>query len=107
MGDSQDESVRIDIKLLRDFTSAVVKEKRLAQQLYSKVEEVSRISDDGTRLQYRNLLSRVEILVQFFQKLEETLQDVEENTIAIHCAILARLQEGTDEVKHVLPTTYL
>lgn len=101
------EGIRIDLQLLRDYMSAVLKEKRLAQQLYSEVEGVSRISDDSTILQYRQILSRVEILIQFYQKMEETLQGVEENAIAIHREIMARLREETDEGKHVLPNAYL
>lgn len=102
-----DEGVRIDLQLLRDYTSAVLKEKRLAQQLYSKVERVSRLSDDSIGLQYRKILSRIETLILFYQKLEETLQGAEENTIAIHQKIMTRLHEGTDDVKHVIPNDYL
>lgn len=102
-----DEGVRIDLRLLRDYMSAVLKEKRLAQELYSKVEGVSRFSDDSSRLQYRKILSRIENLIHFYQRLGETLQGVEENTIAIHREIMTRLREETDEGKRVLPNACL
>lgn len=98
-----EEGVRIDIRLLRDYMSAVVEEKRLAQQLYSKVEGLCRMCDDSEKTRYYKLLRDVEVLLVYYARLEDSLQNVELNTIAIHNEITARLRDETDEVKRMFP----
>lgn len=102
-----EESIRINTRLLQDHVSVVMEEKRTAQQLYSQVEALKRISDDSTLYQYNRILNRIEILIQYYQKMAEALESVSEGAMSLYRQTLGILRNDADEAKNVVSNTFL
>ena len=79
-----DEDIHIDTGLLRDQVSVIQEEKRVAQQLYDKVEMLKNLSEDGVRAQYQSILGRIDKMVQYYSKMAEAMEYVTDEALNLH-----------------------
>ena len=102
-----DGSIHIDTRLLREHVSVVLEQRRMAQQLYERVEALQRISEETSRAQYRTILHKIDRLIQYYQKMAEALGSIGDGAEALYRDISRLLSDDTDAAGRVLPNTML
>jgi len=102
-----DESIRVDTRLLRDHVSEVLEEKRLAQRLYSRVEQLRATSEDSQKIQYTRILNRIELLIEYYQRMADALDYVGDEAIMLYQKNAELLRRGNDEARYTVSRTFL
>lgn len=94
-----EKSIYIDTRLLRDHVSIILEEKRIAQQLYSQVNQLKRSDESVFGPQCHEALSKIDTLIRYYQMMANALEEVGDNAVALSREISRILQDDTDEVK--------
>lgn len=102
-----DESVHIDTRLLRDQVSAILEEKRIAQQLLRKVEMLKSTGDDSTSIQLQAIISKVQNLVRYYEKMAGVLEDVGDEAVRLSRFFTQLIRDERDESNNSISHRFL
>ena len=94
-----DTQIYLNTRLLRDRVSGIREERRTAQQLLESVRRTRELSDPAVQAEYNGILTDLNALIRFFEKMEETFEQIETEAIELNRTIESMLQEGIDRTK--------
>lgn len=94
----------VNTRLLRDHVSDVAEQKKLAQQLLERIDWMQTADVDGPQDQYCHLQQKIHNLIQYYNNLEITLEEIEEKAVYlsrdIRNTVRSDTEETTEKVNH-------
>ena len=97
------EDIYVDTRLLRDHVFDIRRETAITQELRDRIEVLRRLGDGSNDPQYRSIQNRVDLLISYFQKMAETLENAADQADAISRIYNELLQDESDIVRKTFP----
>lgn len=89
----------VDTELLRDHVSKLKRQKKLAYLLYDNINAMKQYSDPSMSYQYNSVLRDVEQLIQYFEKMAETLDHIDDKAVQLSQTIGDIIEDDTERLR--------
>ena len=97
----------VDTRYLRDHVLKLYEEKKLANQIYDKVSVMRNIDDPAVSQKYNSILYETRQLIDYFQKMIDTLNQIEQETIRLSNSIKFNIEGNTETVRDATSKSFL
>lgn len=97
----------VDTRYLRDQVSELLDEKKIALQLYEHIDRMKKLDDPTLYQKYDSVLSNIEQLVCYFQKMAESLEHIEQDAVNLSCVIGEIINDETEKVKVITSESFM
>lgn len=101
-----EDPIYLDTRLLRNQVSTLQDERKTAQRLRESVLTAKSLSDLAMYPYYNRMLNEINELIQYFGKMGEALESLEQNAFSLQKSIKSLVQAETDRAADTVNKTF-
>jgi len=101
-----EDPIYLDTRLLRNQVSTLQDERKTAQRLRESVLTAKNLSDPAMYPYYNRVLNEINELIQYFGKMGEALEGIEQDAFSLQKSIKSLVQTGTDQTADTVNKTF-